>query len=107
MIVVSFTMWPEIFKCRHPTSTHTDNVLNEVFSRFGTPKTLICNNDTQFNDFCISLSIDNIMTFVYHHRSNGLAESFVDTFNRALRKNKVMKADEPAQRVVRRESMMK
>ena len=95
IIVDSFSKWPQIFKCRHPTSKNTVNVLNELSSRFGTPKTLVSNNRTlftsrEFKDFCTSLSIDHITTSVYHPRSNGQARRFVDTFKRALRKNQGM-----------------
>ena len=38
IVVDSYTEWPEVFKCKHPTSTTTINVLNELFSRFGVPK---------------------------------------------------------------------
>ena len=99
IIVDSFSKWLEIFKCRHPTSTNTLNVLNELFSRNGTPKALVSDSGTQFTgrefkDFCTSLSIDHITTSVYHSRSNGLSERFMDTFKRALRKNQAMDTDE-------------
>ena len=63
---------------RHLTSTNTFNVLNEFFSRFSTPQTLVNDNGTQFTgrefkDFCTSLSIDHITASVYHSRSNGQA----------------------------------
>ena len=99
IIVDSFSKWPEIFKCRYPTPTNTVNVLNELFSRFGTPKTLVSDHRTQFTrrkfrDFCTSWSIDHIGTSVYHSRSNEQAKRFVDTFKRALRKNQGMDTDE-------------
>ena len=58
----SFIKWPKIVKCRHPTSTNTINALNEIFSRFGVPKTSVSDNGMQFmgiefKEFCIS-SID-------------------------------------------------
>lgn len=75
------------------------SVLNKLFSQFGVPKTLVTDNRTQFTsrefkDFCSSLSTDHVTTSIYHPRSNGQAERFVDTFKRALRKNQGMDIDE-------------
>ena len=57
LIVDSFSKWPEIFKCRHPTSTNTVNVLNELFNRFGAPKTLVSDNGTQFTAENLKISV--------------------------------------------------
>ena len=99
IVVDSFSKWPEIFKTRHPTSKNTINALDEIFSRFGVPKTVVSDNGTaftgyEFKEFCKSLDIQHITTPVYHPRSNGLAEKFVDTFKRALQKNRNMDTDE-------------
>ena len=99
MIVDSFSKWPEMHKCKLPTPTNTIKVLNELFSRFGVPKTLVSDNGTQFTgrkfkNFCTSFSIDYITSTVYHPRSNGQVERFVDTFKRALRNNQGMDTDE-------------
>ena len=104
IIVDSFSKWPEIFKCRHPTSTITVNVLNELFCRFGTPKTLVIDKGTQFigrefKDFSTSLSIDHITISVYHSRSNGHAERFVDPSRRPLKKNQGMVIEERSKQV--------
>ena len=99
LVVDSFTKWPEVFKCKHPTSTSTIDALRLLFSRFGVPKTIVSNNGTQFTskefeEFCKALSIEHLTTAIYHPRSNGLAERFVDTFKRALKKNQGMGTDE-------------
>ena len=98
IIMDSFSKWPGIFKCRHPTSINTVNVLNELFSRFGESKTLVSDNGTQFTgrkfkNFCTSLYIDHITTFVFHPILNG-QKRFVDTFKRTLRKNQGMNTGE-------------
>ena len=99
IVVDSYSKWPEIFRCKRPTSTTTIGVLNELFSRFGVPKAIVSDNGTQFTgkdfkDFCRSLSIEHITTSPYHPRSNGQAERFVDTFKRAVKKNHGMDTDE-------------
>ena len=99
ILVDSFSKWPEIFKTRHPTSKSTINALDEIFSRFGVPKTLVSDNGTaftgkEFKEFCDSLDIKHITTPIYHPRSNGQAEKFVDTFKRALQKNRHLDTDE-------------
>ena len=88
VVVDSFTKWPEVFKCKHPTSTSTIDALRLLFSRFGVPKTIVSDNGTQFTskefeEFCKALSIEHLTIAIYDPRSNGLAERFVDTFKRA------------------------
>ena len=73
--------------------------MHQDTSRFGVPKTIVSNNGTQFTskefeEFCKALSIEHLATAIYHPRSNGLAERFVDTFKRALKKNQGMDTDE-------------
>ena len=99
VVVDSFTKWPEVFKCKHPTSTSTIDALRLLFSRFGVPKTIVSDNGTQFTskefeEFCKALSIKHLTTAIYHPRSNSLAERFVDTFKKALKKNQGMDTHE-------------
>ena len=99
VVVNSFTKWPEVFKCKHPTSTSTIDALRLLFSRFGVPKTIVSDNGTQFTskefeEFSKALSIEHLTIAIYHPRSNGLAERFVDTFKRALKKNQGTDTDE-------------
>ena len=91
VMVDSFSKWPEIYKCKHPTARNTIKALDEVFSCFGVPNTVVSDNGTmftgkEFKDYCYSLAIEHIMTPAYNPRSNGQAEGFVYLFKRALRK---------------------
>ena len=99
VVIYSFTKWPKVFKCKHPTSTSTIDALRLLFSCFGVPKTIESDNGAQFTskefeEFCKALSIEHLTTAIYHPRSNVLAERFVDMFKRALKKNQGMDTDE-------------
>ena len=82
----SFSKWPEIYRCKRPTARNTIKALDEVFSHFGVPNTGTTFTGKEFKDYCYSLVIEHMMTPTYNPRLNGQAESFVDTFKRALRK---------------------
>ena len=99
VIVDSYSKWPEVFKYKHSTATNTIRALNEVFSRLGVPNTIVSDNGmmftaSEFKVYCDSLAIEHITTLKYNLRSNGLAERFVDTFKRALKKAKGFDTEE-------------
>ncbi|GAB1607299.1 hypothetical protein Ahia01_001013300, partial [Argonauta hians] len=91
IVVDSFSKWPEVFRCKNPTTETTINALHELFSRFGVVDCLVSDNGTQFTssdfkEFCDIFQINHITTPPYHPRSNGLAERFVHTLKKALKK---------------------
>ena len=91
IVVGSFSKWPDLLKCTNPTTEVTINFLHELFARFGIVDCLVSYNGTQltsgdFLDFCEAFQINHITIAPYHPRSNGLAENFVDTLKRALKK---------------------
>ena len=93
ILVDAYSKWPEVFHMNHPTSSETVRKLQEIFSRFGTPKILVSDNGTafisaEFSDFCKQNSIQNLRSPPFHPQSNGQAERFVDPFKRALLKLK-------------------
>ena len=83
----------------NPNPRNTIKALDEDFSCFGVPNTVVSDNETmftgkEFKDYCYSLVIELTMTPAYNPRSNGQAERFVDTFKRALRKNQGIETEE-------------
>ena len=77
------------------TSTAIVNVLRDIFSRFGLPKTLVSDNGPQFvadefKAFLQQNGVKHVTSSPYHSRTNGLAERFVRSFKTAMKKcNKV------------------
>ena len=75
-----------------PLCSGTIRFLHELFSRFGIPNTIVLDNGAQFStkefkEFGKAFSIVYTTTTLYHLRSNGQAEKFVDTFKRGLKKS--------------------
>ena len=98
-MVDSFSKWPEIYRCKHPTANNRIKAQDDVFSRFGVPNTVVNDNGTmftgkEFKDYCYSLATEHITTLAYNPRLNGQTERFVDTFKRALRKNRGIETKE-------------
>ena len=90
VIVDSFTKWPEVFKCKTPTTKSTKNILEELFAKFGLPETIVSENGTpftskEFENFCKLLSINHLKSALYHSRSNEPVERFIDEFKRAIK----------------------
>ena len=91
IVVDSYTKWLKVLRCKRPTTGVAIIFLHELFAQFGVVDCLVSNNGTQFpssgfKEFCDTFQIKHITTPPYHPRSNGLAERFVDTRKRALKK---------------------
>ena len=102
IIVDSYTKWPEVLRCKRPTTGTTIDFLHELFARFGVVDCIVSNNGTQFTSaefksFCSTFQVKHITTPQYHPRSNGQAERFVDTLKRALKKAQGTPMDEALQ----------
>ena len=91
IVVNSFSKWPEVHRCKNPTTEITIKFLHELFTRFGVVDTILSDNGNQFTsrefkDFCESYQVDHVTTALFHRQSNGQAERFVDILKRALKK---------------------
>ena len=78
LIVVSFSKWPEILRCKKPTTKLVIGFPHELFTRFGVPDTIVSDNGTQFisnefKEFCKTLVVEHITITPFHLRSNGQA----------------------------------
>ena len=91
IVVDRHTKWPEVLKCKRPTTNCTIGFLHKQFARFGVVDCVVMDNATQFTSnefkqFCDTYQVKHITTPQYHPRSNGQAEKFVDTLKRTLKK---------------------
>lgn len=91
ILVDSFSKWPEVVRTREITTSATVRILRGIFARFGAPETLVTDNGPQFTSdafesYCDKNAILHLKTAPFHPQSNGLAERFVDTFKRSLKK---------------------
>ena len=91
IVVDSYSKWPEVLRCRRPTTGTTIGFLHELFARFGVVDCMVSDNGSQFTsiefkEFGEIFQIKHITTPQYHPRSNSQAERFVDTLKWALKK---------------------
>ncbi|XP_054746122.1 uncharacterized protein K02A2.6-like [Anastrepha obliqua] len=91
VVIDAFSKWPEVIRTKSITTALMIFSFNEIFARFGLPKTIVSDNGTQFTShqfqqFVAEHGIQHIRSSPYHPMSNGQAERFVDTFKRALKK---------------------
>ncbi|XP_055615172.1 uncharacterized protein K02A2.6-like [Toxorhynchites rutilus septentrionalis] len=91
ILVDAYTKWPEVVRTKDITSAATIRILHDISARFGSPETLVTDNGTQFTSemfeaYCEFNAILHLKTAPFHPQSNGLAEKFVDTFKRTLKK---------------------
>ncbi|XP_055543310.1 uncharacterized protein K02A2.6-like [Wyeomyia smithii] len=91
IVVDAFSKWPEVVSTKRITTSATVAMFREIFARNGFPETLVIDNGMQFTSekfeaFCSNRGVLHLKTPPYHPQSNGLAERFVDTFKRGLRK---------------------
>ena len=69
----------------------TINFLHKIFARLGVLGKILSDNGSQFiakefGDICKEFSISHVTTTLFHPRSNGHAECFLDMFKQAIRK---------------------
>ena len=93
ILVDSHSKWPEIITMSSTSASAPISALDKIFTTHGLPETIVSVNriqftSAQFNENCKSHAIEHIRSPLYHPKSNGQAEKFVDTLKRALLKTK-------------------
>ncbi|XP_055616575.1 uncharacterized protein K02A2.6-like [Toxorhynchites rutilus septentrionalis] len=48
LVIDAYSKWPEIYRTRSTSTTKTLEMLDEIFARYGNPKTLVSDNGSQF-----------------------------------------------------------
>ena len=85
IVVDNFSKWPEIFRCKKATMEVVTSFSRKLFARFWVVDCIVSDNGSQFmssefKEFFQTFSVEHITIALYHPRSNGHAECFVDTF---------------------------
>lgn len=85
------TKWLEVVQVTSTSSSATIMVLQSIFTRFGLPKYLVCNNGPgfireEFSEFLTNNGITCILKATCHTCLNGLAEWVVRTIKSAMKK---------------------
>ena len=91
LIVDAHSKWPEAIPMNSTDAVQTIKAISNVFATHGLPEQIVTDNGPQFSagkfqNFCRSNGIIHTFSPPFHPRSNGLAERFVDTFKRAMKK---------------------
>ncbi len=91
IVVDALSCWPEVKKMTSTTSQKTIEVLSNIFETHGLPDKIVTDNGPQFasadfEKFCSDRGVEHALTPPYHPQSNGLAERFVQTFKKAMKK---------------------
>jgi len=91
-VIDVFSKWAEALPVRNHTAPIVAKVLvDQVFSRWGTPARILMDNGAEFHsdlfsEVCKLLEVDKLHATPYHPQTNGCVERFHLTLNRMLGK---------------------
>ncbi|KAF2890905.1 hypothetical protein ILUMI_15268 [Ignelater luminosus] len=107
VITDAFSKRVEVYEVTRADSQSTIEVLREVCSRFGLPKTIVSDNGSQFTSaefqkYCKLNGICHVTSSVNHPSSNGAAENAVKSFKLGLKKALLDKGRESIKTVLTR-----
>ena len=93
ILVDAYSKWLEVVPMSAANSTTTIECLRSIFATHGLPKVFVTDNGSQFTSvefekFMENNGIRHLRSPPYHPSTNGLAERSVQTFKRAMEKNK-------------------
>ncbi|KAF2885856.1 hypothetical protein ILUMI_20318 [Ignelater luminosus] len=103
----AFSKWVEVYEVTRADSQSTIEVLREVRSRFGLPKTIVSDNGSQFTSaefqkYCKLNGICHVTSPVNHPSKNGAEENAVKCFKLGLKKALLDKGQESIKTVLTR-----
>lgn len=93
LIVVDATSkWLEVFEVSTSTASVVIVKMQELFARFGVPKSITtdgakCFTGTEFSTFCVNGNIKHLVGAPFHPETNGAAESGVKIVKNFFKKN--------------------
>ena len=67
IVVDSYSKWPEVLKCRRPTTGTTTGFLHELFARFGVVDCVVSDNGSQFTSAEFKEFFEIFQNKAYHH----------------------------------------
>ncbi|KAF2890450.1 hypothetical protein ILUMI_15723 [Ignelater luminosus] len=107
VITDAFSKWVEVYEVTRADSQSTIEVLREVCSRFGLPKTIVSDNGSQFTSaefqkYCKLNGTCHVTSPVNHPFSNGAEENAVKSFKLGLKKALLDKGQESIKTVLTR-----
>lgn len=91
IIVDAYSKWVEVKHTTSTTAAATINILDELFSAYGVPTTVVSDNGPQFSavEFKDFLRVSGVkfhkLSAPYHPATNGQAERYVQTVKQALK----------------------
>jgi len=92
LLVDAYSKYPCIHATTSTSTKATTDLLEEDFSHFGYPHTIVSDNATtfmsqEFQHWCHERGITHLTGAPYHPATNGTAERLVQTFKQAMKKS--------------------
>ena len=92
ILIDAYTKYPCIHRTSTTSTKATTDLLEQDFSHFGYPHTIVTDNATnfkseEFKQWCKERGITHLSGAPYHPATNGAAERMIQSFKQALRKS--------------------
>ena len=92
VMIDAYSKYPCIYPTTSVSTQTTVNLLEDSFTHFGYPHTIVSDNATTFTSevfqqYCKERDIVHLTGAPYHPATNGAAERLIRTFKEALRKS--------------------
>lgn len=105
ILVDAFSKYPDVIPLRSNTAEKLITILENFFATFGLPGEIVTDNGPPFGSFkfvsfCKKYGIKVSKSPPYHPQSNGLAERYVQTVKKVLKKNFLKNKNMDMQQVV-------